>query len=167
MLCEQCGTKHAEIHLVNFVNGERHVRHLCRECASEHLKVDDVTNLMKMSFSVEGLRGIEEAFKEFVVPALRAAYYRQKSSQHICPHCGGALPDSMFAHVKEEPSDEAPQAIHNDNQVMTAEEEMAELEKMMRAAVKAEDYEHAAELRDRIIVLKNSREHDLDGEHNI
>ena len=167
MLCEQCGIKHAEIHLVNFVNGERHVRHLCRDCANEHFKMDDVTNLMRMSFSVVGMKGIEEAFKEFVVPALRAAYYRQNSSRHVCPHCGGILPDSMFTHESGEHHDYPPQAINDENQVMTAEEEMAELEKLMRAAVKAEDYEHAAALRDRIIVLKNSHEHDLDGEQNI
>lgn len=167
MLCEQCGTKHAEIHLVNFVNGERHVRHLCRKCASEHLNVDDVTNLMKMSFSVEGLKGIEEAFKEFVVPALRAAYAKKNGAHHVCPHCGGILPDSMFEHAEEAHPEQTQQEIHEDNQVMSAEEEMAELEKMMRDAVKAEDYEYAAELRDRISVLKNSHEREIDGEQNI
>ena len=48
---------------------------------------------------------------------------------------------------------------------MTAEEEMAALEKKMLEAVKAEDYEYAAKLRDRISELKNS--HDTNGEQNI
>ena len=52
-----------------------------------------------------------------------------------------------------------------EDRVMTAEEEMAALEKKMLEAVKAEDYEYAAKLRDRISELKNS--HDTNGEQNI
>ena len=48
---------------------------------------------------------------------------------------------------------------------MVTEEEMAALEKKMLEAVKAEDYEYAAKLRDRISELKNS--HDTNGEQNI
>ena len=88
MLCERCGTRHADIHLVKVVNGERRVQHLCRECAGEFLSSNDVTNLMKLSLSVEGLMGIDEAFRELVMPALRGAYAQKKSAKHICPHCG-------------------------------------------------------------------------------
>ena len=98
MLCEQCGTRRAEIHLVSVVNGEKRVQHLCRECAGEFLNMNDVTNLMKLSFSVEGLMGIDEAFRELVMPALRSAYANKKNARHICPHCGKELPDSMFEH---------------------------------------------------------------------
>ena len=87
MLCEQCKVRRAEIHLVNVVNGERQVQHLCRECAEAHLHLDDVSNLLKMSFSVEGLMDIEEAFKELVIPALRGAYTRKRAAR-LCPHCG-------------------------------------------------------------------------------
>ena len=52
MLCERCGTRHADIHLVKVMNGERRVQHLCRECAGEFLSTNDVTNLMKLSLSV-------------------------------------------------------------------------------------------------------------------
>ena len=52
-----------------------------------------------------------------------------------------------------------------EDKVMTAEEEMAALEKKMLEAVKAEDYEYAAKLRDRISELKNS--HETNGEQNI
>ena len=37
MLCERCGARRAEVHLVKVVDGERHVQHLCRECAGEYL----------------------------------------------------------------------------------------------------------------------------------
>ena len=163
MLCDQCGTRRAEIHLIKVVNGERHAQHLCRECAEELFNMDDMTSRMKMSFSVEGLLGMEEAIKELLMPALRSVYANRKSAKHICPHCGGVLPDSMFEH-----NEEAAETARQDppaEKVMTAEEEMSALEKKMREAVKAEDYEYAAKLRDRIIELKNSNEND--GEQNI
>ena len=166
MLCERCGTRHADIHLVKVVNGERRVQHLCRECAGEFLSTNDVTNLMKLSLSVEGLMGIDEAFRELVMPALRGAYAQKKSAKHICPHCGGVLPDSMFERRDAEDKVTArPDADADEDKVMTAEEEMAALEKKMLEAVKAEDYEYAAKLRDRISELKNS--HDTNGEQNI
>ena len=166
MLCERCGTRHADIHLVKVVNGERRVQHLCRECAGEFLSTNDVTNLMKLSLSVEGLMGIDEAFRELVMPALRGAYAQKKSAKHICPHCGGVLPDSMFERRDAEDKETAsPDAAEDEDKVMTAEEEMAALEKKMLEAVKAEDYEYAAKLRDRISELKNS--HDTNGEQNI
>ena len=128
MLCERCGTRHADIHLVKVVNGERRVQHLCRECAGEFLSTNDVTNLMKLSLSVEGLMGIDEAFRELVMPALRGAYAQKKSAKHICPHCGGVLPDSMFERRDAEDKETArPDAA--EDKVMTAEEEMAALEK--------------------------------------
>ncbi len=108
--------------------------------------------------------GIDEAFRELVMPALRGAYAQKKSAKHICPHCGGVLPDSMFERRDAEDKETArPDAA--EDKVMTAEEEMAALEKKMLEAVKAEDYEYAAKLRDRISELKNS--HDTNGEQNI
>ena len=129
MLCEQCGTRRAEIHLVSVVNGEKRVQHLCRECAGEFLNMNDVTNLMKLSFSVEGLMGIDEAFRELVMPALRSAYANKKSARHICPHCGKELPDSMFEHKDGAEQPEAAAQDAAEDKVMTAVEEMAALEK--------------------------------------
>ena len=40
--------------------------------------------------------------------------------------------------------------------VMTAEEELSELSKKMEAAVKSENYEYAAQLRDRMAELRKS-----------
>lgn len=164
MLCEQCGTRRAEVHLVKVVNGERRVQHLCKECAGEFLSMNDVTNLMKLSFSVEGLMGIDDAFRDLVMPALRGAYENKKKSRHVCPHCGGVLPDSMFEHKDETEPEAVPQEDAG-NKVMTAAEEMAALERKMREAVKAEDYEYAAKLRDRISELKHSN--DTNGEQDI
>lgn len=164
MLCEQCGMKEAEIHLVNVVNGERHISHLCRECAESRLHLDDVTNIIKMQFSLDGLANIEEAFRDLVIPALRKSG-GNASKQHICPHCGGVLPEEMFgnddAQEKTEEksstlSSEEKQKMASQLFVMSAEEEMADLSKRMNEAVKKENYETAAKLRDRILELKHS-----------
>ncbi|MEG1824381.1 MAG: UvrB/UvrC motif-containing protein [Cloacibacillus sp.] len=160
MLCEQCGVKEAEIHLVNVVNGERHFSHLCRECAGTKLRLDDVSNIIKMSFSLDGLSNIEEAFKELVMPALRGIEVTKKK-RHICPHCGSVLPASMFADKEaddlfDEMSAEDVRHISERAAPISAEEEMAELSKKMAEAVKKEEYEAAAKFRDRILELKHS-----------
>ncbi len=163
MLCEQCGNKRAEIHLVKVLNGERHVQHLCRECAGEFLRMDGVANMMKMSFSLEGLMGIEEAFRELIMPTLQDGHSNKKISKHICPHCGSELPDSMFGPEPE--ADEKPRSEKKEREFATASENVAELEKKMREAVKLEDYEYAARLRDKISELKNKAK--TDGEQAI
>ena len=78
MLCEQCKVKRAEIHLVNVINGERHVQHLCRECAEAHLHLDDVSNLMKMSFSVGFLVNFVLAYIYLLLPAVRGFLAKKK-----------------------------------------------------------------------------------------
>lgn len=154
MLCEQCGVKEAEVNLVTVVNGERRTAHLCRECAETRLHLDDVTNVLKMSFSLEGLRDVESALRDLVMPAVRNIYGK---GAHRCPHCGGVLPESMFtgAETQEEPPQESGVIPP-----MGPDEAVDELSKKMAAAVKEENYEFAARLRDRIAELrKNGTEH--------
>ncbi|MFR5880503.1 MAG: hypothetical protein ACLUEQ_06700 [Cloacibacillus evryensis] len=154
MLCEQCKVKRAEIHLVNVINGERHVQHLCRECAEAHLHLDDVSNLMKMSFSVEGLLNIEEAFKDLVLPALRGVYANKKDKR-LCPHCGGVLPDSMFEEpAGEQDSQETDAGPEASARVMSAEEGSRAFQRWMRPLNRKIEY--AAQLRDRMAELKKS-----------
>ncbi|MCR5335485.1 MAG: UvrB/UvrC motif-containing protein [Synergistes sp.] len=150
MLCEQCKERRAEVHLVTVINGERCIRHLCRECAENSLRAEDVSNLMRMSFSLEGLMGIEEAFKELVLPALRSAQQPPRQPR-LCPHCGAELPSSMF----ESTPMARPARAHRK---VTKEEEIAELTKKMEKAAKSENYELAARLRDKISELKQAEE---------
>lgn len=152
MLCEQCKERRAEVHLVTVINGERCVRHLCRECAENSLRAEDVSNLMKLSFSLEGLLGIEDAFKELVLPAIRSAQQMPRQTR-LCPHCGAELPSSMF----ESTPMARPARAHRKT---TKEEEIAELTKKMEKAAKSENYELAARLRDRISELKQAEETD-------
>ena len=150
MLCDQCKERRAEVHLVTVINGERCIRHLCRECAENSLRADDVSNLMRLSFSLEGLMGIEEAFKELVLPALRSAQQPPRQPR-LCPHCGAELPSSMF----ESTPMARPARAHRK---VTKEEEIAELTKKMEKAAKSENYELAARLRDKISELKQAEE---------
>lgn len=156
MLCEQCKVKPAEIHLVNVVNGERHVQHLCRECAISALHLGDAASLMKMSFSVEGLADIEEALRELLLPINPEAHPRPARGRHyVCPHCGAELPDSMFeeGNAADEGEPQAPEAEKAPH-IISTEEEISLLKKRMALAVKNENYEYAAQLRDRITELE-------------
>ena len=71
----------------------------------------------------------------------------------------------MYEHKEGAEQPEAAAQYAAEDKVMTAEEEMAALEKKMLEAVRAEDYEYAAKLRDRISELRNSNE--TNGEQNI
>lgn len=166
MLCEQCGKKEAEVHVVNVVDGERRISHLCRDCAGSRLRMEEVTNIIKMQFSIDGLTNIEEAFRDLVIPALKQNRSKQ-APRHVCPHCGGVLPEEMFrtkddalfednADAAEDMSPEETAKMLDQLFVMSAEEEMAGLAKKMQEAVANENYETAAVLRDRIHELKHT-----------
>lgn len=55
MFCDRCGNERADIFLVKMLNGKKSEEHLCRDCMKEVLPFDDVTNMFKVSFSLDGI----------------------------------------------------------------------------------------------------------------
>lgn len=156
MLCEHCGIKEAEVEMMMVVNGRQQMVHLCRDCMEECMQNIDANCAIKMAFSASQLddlasfaKNLEDTFKKVIMPAI--AGKQRKTYKHICPHCGHPLPDSMFESDKNKQEDnDAEKTAHSAAELITM------YKKELENAVKIEDYEKAAAIRDKIAELKLS-----------
>lgn len=168
MLCQACKERAATIHLTEVNNGQRAETHLCQQCAQQQglsiksqIPLNELLNTL-LSSQAEKTSGEGET-------ALAAG------SEHACPVCGMTLqrfakdpllgcehdytefqPELMPLiersqngknhHCGKVPSRTSKQ---DRNQI-----ELAKLRRQLEQAIKDEDYEHAAKLRDQIQALE-------------
>jgi protein arginine kinase activator len=163
MSCEQCREREAVIHLTQIVNEQVTTLHLCERCAAEK-GVESPGSQPKTPLGTF-LAAMGQELPE-QVPAPRAG--------DNCPRCGGSLQDFRESgrlgcpecyrsfetplrdllrrlhgsthHVGERYAERDGEA---DGRVKTA-----ELREQLRLAVETENFELAAELRDRLRVLE-------------
>lgn len=176
MMCDHCGQHEATIFLTKVVNGEKTELHLCKQCA-EHGDTDFfkdmslVTILANLAGSRkplpqeetmapcpncgfdlarlrrEGRVGCEQCYKHFaaeLVPMMRKIH---GSLQHTGYRPQGKAPaeQKRAAEPKTKASVEAKPLSHLD-----------ELRVQLKAAIKGEEYERAATLRDEIRALETA-----------
>ncbi len=159
MICQSCKERTATVHLTEIANGQRTERHLCQECAQQHgLAVKTQVPLNEL------LSTLLAAQPEVEDPASAA-------SDHACPVCGMTLKrfskESLLGcpHDYEEFSRELAPLIEQTQNGKTVhcgkvpsrrpqddhrDVELSQLRRQLDAAVKNEDYETAARLRDQI-----------------
>jgi len=164
MSCDQCREREAVIHLTQIVNDQVTTLHLCEKCAAEkgvdspgaHAKTPLGTLIGAMGKSPEQ------------APAPR--------SSDVCTRCGGTFQDfretgrlgcpdcyrsfetplrdllrrlhGSTHHLGERYAEREPAAVVMDH------EQAADLREQLRLAVETENFELAAELRDRLRVLE-------------
>ena len=164
MSCEQCHEREAVIHLTQIVNEQVTTLHLCERCAAEK-GVESPGSQPKTPLGTF-LAAMGQELPEHA-PAPRAA--------DNCPRCGGSLQDFRESgrlgcpecyrsfevplrdllrrlhgsthHMGERYADRQPAAPVGPPQA-------AELREQLRLAVETENFELAAELRDRLRVME-------------
>jgi protein arginine kinase activator len=164
MSCEQCREREAVIHLTQIVNEQVTTLHLCERCAAE--------------------KGVESPGSQPKTPlgTFLAAMGQELPEQvptprtgDTCPRCGGSLQDFRESgrlgcpdcyRSFEVPLRDLLRRLHGsthhlgeryaDKEPATAKERphAAELREQLRVAVETENFELAAELRDRLRVLE-------------
>jgi protein arginine kinase activator len=164
MSCEQCHEREAVIHLTQIVNEQVTTLHLCERCAAEK-GVESPGSQPKTPLGTF-LAAMGQELPE-QSPAPRAA--------DTCPRCGGSLQDFRESgrlgcpdcyRSFEVPLRDLLRRLHGsthhvgeryaDREPATAAErpQTAELREQLRVAVETENFELAAELRDRLRVLE-------------
>lgn len=166
MLCQLCKERTATIHLTEINNGQREETHLCRQCAQQQglsiqtqIPLNELLNTL-LSVQKENASGSKEA---------------ENDIEHACPVCGMTL--KRFA---KEPLLGCPQDYtefqsellplversHNGKSHHTGKVpkrtcrqdrnqiELAKLRRQLDQAIKDEDYETAASLRDKIKAIE-------------
>jgi protein arginine kinase activator len=164
MLCDQCHEREGVIHLTQIVNEQVTTRHLCERCAAEE-GVESPGSLPKTplgTFLAAMGKGPTEA-----TPAPRTS--------ETCARCGGSLKDFHESgrlgcpecwRAFEAPLRDLLRRLHGsthhvgerymDMVAVPAGERIraADLREQLRLAVETENFELAAELRDRLRVLE-------------
>jgi protein arginine kinase activator len=156
MNCEKCNKNHATYHLTAIENGVKKEAHLCEECAR------NAGVGMKFNFTIGDILGTLVEPKSSKVQQIRCpdcgiSYSEFKAKARLgCARDyevfkGGLLPLLEKIHGATTHTGKAPQTA--DVQVKK-ENELLRLKKDLESVVKSEDFEKAAEIRDRIKMLE-------------
>jgi protein arginine kinase activator len=162
MLCQSCKQRAATIHLTEISNNQRNETHLCQECAqAQGLTVKTqipLNELLNTLLSTQSQTGEQDSAEG-------------KPAEHACPHCGMTLKrfakESLLGcpeDYKEFKEELMPLIDKNQNgksyhsgktpshmpDASRKEIELTSLRRQLEQAVRNEDYETAARLRDRI-----------------
>jgi protein arginine kinase activator len=164
MQCERCKKKTASVHITQFINGKKNEKHLCEECAREEK--------LNLEFPKIPLHNLNELLGAFFNQPLIA---KEQVIDDVCPNCkssyskiaelGRVACSECYRHFSSylEP---ALRKIHGTNlhrgkipRQMGASfrinRELDDLKMKLRQAVEKEEYEKAAEIRDRIKALQS------------
>jgi len=162
-LCQRCGKNEATVHLTDILKpgGEKRERHLCEECAAE-----------------EGIAAKHPvSLSDLLTGFLMAQAGAQELAELTCEQCGmtfvefrnrGLLGcpndytvfakalDPLIQRAHEGGTQHVGKVPKRSGQAIKRQQELLTLRRELTAAVEREDYERAAELRDRIRSLESS-----------
>jgi protein arginine kinase activator len=182
--CQFCG-KPATVHMTQVINNKTTVVRMCSECAAKHGLFDKeglpfamlsglgeaLFSGMKQNLSANGLICSKcgctpMSFKETGRLGCPHCYKDLKllidgiieSSQKGTVHKGKYSKEGIMATAISTSDGIADTSAKRPTRKLSTEEKLNELQEMLDAAVKAEQYEEAAKLRDEIKILKGSGE---------
>jgi protein arginine kinase activator len=164
MLCQICNTKTATIHLTEITNGVRTETHLCEHCAVEQgiaaksqISINELlSSLLASQPSDEDLFGSSEQNKSCPNCGLTLDQFR-KEAVLGCPNDYEFFEKALLPLIEKAHNGKT---IHCGKVPLKAPQqtkkqmELANLRQQLDTAVRKEDYESAAKLRDKINQLE-------------
>jgi protein arginine kinase activator len=168
MLCQNCGKNHAAFHYKTSVNGVVSELHLCAECASKinnggpvNFNIIDPNSGSYLSSVMSDFMGSTEQTQAGRCPLCGStARDISRTGKAGCAKCYDTFSDMLLHMIKRIHGN----TKHNGKYPASAGIELQQkrktekLKQELSRAVEAQDYEHAAELRDRIRELENLRQ---------
>lgn len=166
VLCQQCQKREASVHFTQIINGNKTVMHLCNQCAEKkgQFVFSPQLNLGDFLWGFPGL-GQSAGFTKVERPeevrcdfcGLSINDFR-KTGKLGCGNCYKAFEDSLNPilrrlHGSVQHTGKAPKKAADCIREMN---ELEGLKAQLAEAISKEEYEQAAELRDRIRVLEKS-----------
>lgn len=158
MMCEICGKNPATTHLKTVVNGVVHEKHLCSYCAANegygNIGKLSLTNMLASMFGESISRGKPISKR---CECCGASFSDIAQSGRVgCSECYNTfrqelLPSLNRLHGKAIHVGNAPK---EEKQQETTEEKIGKLKAQLADAIKAEEFENAAKLRDEIRALE-------------
>ena len=165
MLCQNCGEKEATVHLTKIINGEKNELFLCEECAEE---TGQISLQSSDPFSFQNL------LAGILNPEVESSFKTKTSSNISCENCGmtykefsqnGIFGCSECYETFGSRLDPLVKRIHGSNKHngkvpkrkggdLRIQRKIKKLRSEMDQAVNNEDFEKAADLRDKIHELE-------------
>lgn len=161
MLCNECGKNEARVHVTHIINGKKTESHLCEECAKKN------QTFLNSSFSMENL------FSEMLNNAFNTTtYYPSKgclkcgmtfdefrnTGKFGCSDCIGTFKNRLMPVVKniqgyDIHTGKIPKRAGGSYKIQ---KDIEKLKVQLKQAVENEEYEQAAQLRDKIRELEGN-----------
>ena len=166
MYCDECGKNQASVHVARVVEGKKTEKHLCKECAVKNKIINE-------NFSVKNIfPGLltEGAYtykvKNITCPVCGTSYNElRKSGKFGCSACYEnfreiAIPFIGNIHGANHHRGKIPE---KSRKVQDSISNIENLKIQLKEAVKKEEYEYAAELRDEIRKLESKLQEEQNG----
>jgi protein arginine kinase activator len=171
MVCENCGSGNAVIHLTQIVDQEMRTLHLCEECAAEkgletssvpqNFPLTDFLAQMGGKGEAEGASGGTGEERETAVGpcsfcGLEFSEFKE-TGRLGCPHCWSSFElhlRGLLRRVHGGSQHLGKVYLSPDPSVSEREQRLEALRRKLRRAVELEDFEKAADLRDEIRTLE-------------
>lgn len=161
MLCNECGKNEANVHVTHIINGKKTEAHLCDECAKKN------QTLLNSNFSMENLFSamLNNAFNTTTyLPSKGCSKcgmtydeFRDKG-KFGCSECIETFKQKLLPVVKniqgyDNHTGKIPKRAGGSYKVQ---KDIEKLKTKLKNAIESEEYEQAAELRDKIREMENN-----------
>lgn len=161
MLCDNCGERDAAVHLTTIVNNEVRQQHLCEKCAAER-GVETTVSVPKHPLG-DFLHAVQQQLATPAAEAGRCTFCGatmndfRSTGRWGCARCYTAFETSMRELLRRVHGNsrhggrtyQAPQPELDERATI-----LGELKERLRRAIETEQFELAADLRDRIRVME-------------
>ena len=160
MLCEICHKNVATVHLTEIVNEKVMEMHLCQKCA--RVRTEELKHQLSLSDFLSGLveKRADEVKKPFACALCGLTFYDFKKKGRLgCSKCYETFKEQLLPllrkiHGSVRHVGKRPHAAEENIFVM---EKIKELKNSLERAVKLEEYEEAARMRDTIRELEKKK----------
>lgn len=159
MICEECGENQSTVHLTKIINGKINKVNLCEKCAKKHKELDFESNFSIHNFLTglldnvnEGTMKIDSRTKNKCDRCgMTYGKFRQKGRLG-CNHCYDSFKEKLIPlfnriHGHDSHVGKVPKRAGG---IIRVKKQIEDLRNQLNLAVRKEEFEKAAELRDKI-----------------
>ncbi|MDD3296836.1 MAG: UvrB/UvrC motif-containing protein [Candidatus Omnitrophica bacterium] len=154
MLCDICHKSNATVHLTEIIDDKVVEMHICQKCAqSKAEELSSQPNIVDFLGGLTGLGRIEGNEKTLKCSACGLSYAEFKSKGRLgCEHCYSVFKQQLLPLLKKIHSSCAHygKTPLGQDKLNSSQEYLKDLQAQLKRAIKLEEYEDAARLRDKI-----------------
>jgi len=165
MECQKCQQRPANVHITQYINGQKHETHLCEECAqTAKINVElpqlPISNLKNLLGFLGQSQLADKKTPELICPNCQTPYRKVYETGYVgCSQCysqfaGQIKPVLQRIHGATSHRGKIP---NRQGAEYLVKREIEELKAKLQQAVAREEYEQAAEMRDKIKLLEEKQ----------